>query len=369
MRSRLRSFDSKISFFAFADIITAVSGMLIFITLLLATDLEHRADGSSQGGDPETQRQLDETLRQQSETEMRNQRLQSLLAAAESAPAPEKLQSDVDRLRAELAEERKKQAAVSNQIAASQGAIEARDQTLGLTDIKGAIRSAADRANDLTRQEATVHDEMASLDRQVARAQERLLKLRQLDGQLWLIPEKGGSKEPIIVTVSGTGATIERYEHPEQRKQLGRADAEPGFRSYLSTAKPTDQYVLFEIKPSGIKLTQQLLQTARAMHFEVGFDALEEGRTVRVQAPPVIDETTPEPERPTPLPGGSGRSGAGRNASGAGSATTPATNTTTVPLPPKASPTSPPASTNPPAPPPPAKKSWWQRLLEWLHLA
>jgi hypothetical protein len=369
MRNRLRSFDSKISFFAFADIITAVSGMLIFITLLLATDLEHKADGSSQGGDPETQRQLDETLRQQTETEMRNQRLQSLLAAAETAPAPEKLQADLDRLRAELADERNKQAAVSNQVAANQGAIEARDQTLGLTDVKAAIRNAADQASDLTRQEAKVHDEMASLDRQVAHAQERLLKLRQLDGQLWLIPEKGGSKQPIIVTVSSAGAIIERYEHPEQHKQLGRADAESGFRSYLNSAKPTDQYVVFEIKPSGIKLTQQLLQAARAMHFEVGFDALEEGRTVHVQAPPVMDTTTPEPERTSPPSGGSARTGASQNASASATANGPVTNTAAVPVPPKASPpTPPPAATNPPAPPP-AKKSWWQKVLEWLHLA
>jgi hypothetical protein len=365
MRSRLRSFDSKISFFAFADIITAVSGMLIFITLLLATDLEQRADGSSQGGDPEKQRQLDETLQQQTETESRNQRLQTLLAAAESAPAPEKLQADIDRLRAEMAEEGKKQAAVSNQVAGSEGAIEARDQTLGLTDIKAAIRIAAGQANDLTRQEAAVRDEMANLDRQVARIQERLLKLRQLDGQLWLIPEKGGSKQPIIVTVSSSGATIERYEHPEQRKQLARADAESGFRSYLNSAKPTDQYVVFEIKPSGIKLTQQLLQLARSMHFEVGFDALEEGKTVHVQAPPVMDETTPEPERPLPPPGGSSQTGPGQKAP---DSATSATNTTTVPNPPKAVPPTPPPATNPPAPPP-AKKSWWLRLLEWLHLA
>ena len=39
MSNRLRSLDSKISFFAFADIITAVSGVLIFVALLLATDI------------------------------------------------------------------------------------------------------------------------------------------------------------------------------------------------------------------------------------------------------------------------------------------------------------------------------------------
>ena len=53
MREHFRSFDSKISFFAFADIITAVSGMLIFITLLLATDLGRPTNSQSPSSDPE----------------------------------------------------------------------------------------------------------------------------------------------------------------------------------------------------------------------------------------------------------------------------------------------------------------------------
>jgi len=40
MRSSLRNWDSKITFFAFADVITSVCGMLIFITLLLATMMQ-----------------------------------------------------------------------------------------------------------------------------------------------------------------------------------------------------------------------------------------------------------------------------------------------------------------------------------------
>src|ERR1700742_1743848 len=105
MRDRLRSFDSKITFFAFADIITAVSGMLIFITLLLATDLGRPTDNRTQA-DAELQRQLDETLAQQSQTDAQNRGLQTLLAAANTAPPPEKLKSDISRLRTELADEK-----------------------------------------------------------------------------------------------------------------------------------------------------------------------------------------------------------------------------------------------------------------------
>src|SRR3954469_2920693 len=98
MRDRLRSFDSKITFFAFADIITAVSGMLIFITLLLATDLGRPTDNTSQAAALETEQRLQETLRQQLEADAQNNQAQGILAAAEAAPSVEKLQADISLL-------------------------------------------------------------------------------------------------------------------------------------------------------------------------------------------------------------------------------------------------------------------------------
>jgi hypothetical protein len=86
MSSRLRSLDSKISFFAFADIITAVSGVLIFVALLLATDLGRPTSSSSQAANSEMERRLQEALAQQAEVDSQNHRLQELLATADTAP-------------------------------------------------------------------------------------------------------------------------------------------------------------------------------------------------------------------------------------------------------------------------------------------
>ena len=146
MSARIRSFDSKISFFAFADIITAVSGMLVFITLLLATDLGRPTQNTSQDADREAQQRLDETLRQQLETDAQNQRLRELLAAAETAPALEKIEADIARLRSELASEQQKQSALSSQIAKSDSALQARDKTLGLTDLKTTVQDTIQEA-------------------------------------------------------------------------------------------------------------------------------------------------------------------------------------------------------------------------------
>ena len=222
MSSRLRSLNStKISFFAFQDIITCVSGILILITLILATELDRPTSRMTHDADPELERKLSETLRRQAEVDAQNRNLQELLAAAETAPATEKLETDITRLRAQLTEEKKKHASVAEQLTASRGVIEARDRMLGLTDLKAQIQRVTQEAESLAREEAKVRDEMARLDQRAASVQSKLLKLHEREGKLWLIPDKSfTTKEPILATISGSGAKVERFDHPDQAKEF-----------------------------------------------------------------------------------------------------------------------------------------------------
>ena len=299
MREHFRSFDSKITFFAFADIITAVSGMLIFITLLLATDLGRPTDSRSQAANVQVQQQLDETLSQQVEVDSNNRNLQQLLTAAETAPASEKLETDITRLRAQLAEEKKKHVGVAEQLAASQSAVEVRDRTLGLTALKAQIQQVIQEVESLARQEAQVRQEMAVLDQRVAGVQSKLLTLRQWEGKLWLIPDRSSTtKEPILAVVSGAGVKVQQFDHPDQAREFGGSSALTEFASYLGEAKALDQYFVFMVKPSGIALFGRLVKSARDKGFEVGFDAVEEDKNIYFSTPQVPDETTPPPPHP-----------------------------------------------------------------------
>ena len=360
MSSRLRSLDSKISFFAFADIITAVSGVLIFVALLLATDLGQPTDSRSQTANSEIEQRLQQTLRQQMETDAQNSRLQELLAAAETAPALEKLEADVSRLRSQLSEERKKQNAVAHQMTASQSAIEARDRTLGLTDLNATIQRTLQEIESIARKATKARSEMDNVEQQVAAVQSKLLKLRQREGQLWLIPDKSATtKEPILVTVAGSGATVERFDHPDERRQLDKATADSEFESYLGKARTLDQYVVFLVRPSGIKLFQALLKSTRDRGFDVGFDALEEDRQIHFSTPPSVDEPTPLPSaaptsqnRPPPNAATSASNGRTSQTNGV-PVVTPQTPSNPQPVKP---------STPPPA------KSWWPKFLEFVGL-
>jgi hypothetical protein len=294
MSSRLRSLDSKISFFAFADIITAVSGVLIFVALLLATDLGVPTDSRSKSENPEIEQQLQETLAMQVDVDAQNQRLQELLTTAETAPDPDKLQADIKRLRLQLAEEQKKQAAINDQMTDSQDAIAKRDAVLGLTDLKAKVAHETQEAKSIASQDAKVREEMAALDQHLAGVQSKLLILRQREGKLWLIPDKGSTtKEPILATVSASGVKLERFDRPDQTKDFSQSSARSEFDSYLDGVKPVDQYIVFLVRPSGVGLFEDLVKSARDKNIEVGFDALEENKDIYYSTPPVIDETVP----------------------------------------------------------------------------
>ena len=357
MSSRLRSLDSKISFFAFADIITAVSGVLIFVALLLATDLGQPTNSSSQAVDSEIEQQLQQTLVQQVDVDAENRRLQELLAMANTAPSSEKLQADISRLRSQLAEEQKKQAAVADQMADSQATIAARDKVLGLTDLKAKVQSVIQEVEAIARQASKARSEMATLDQQVAQQQSKLLKLRQRDGQLWLIPDNSSStKEPILVTVAGAGVAIEHFDHPERRKQLQTSGANAAFKSFLREVKSLDQYVVFLVRPSGIGTFQDLVKSARELGFDVGFDALEEDRQIHFSTPPAVDDSVPPSGAPASVPG--------QNPSVSNTNPSLPANAATAASPPKPNKPQPAAG----VPTPPKDKGWWQKMLEWAGI-
>jgi hypothetical protein len=417
MRERLRNFDSKITFFAFADIITAVSGMLIFITLLLATDLGRPTDSRSQAANAELEQQLQETLAQQADADAKNRGLQNILTTANTAPPPDKLESDISRLRAELAQEKSKHAGLAEQLAASKSTLEERDKLLGITAVQSRIQDNADELTTMAHEDTKIREEIAALEKQMARVQSRTAKLKSREGQLWLIPDRSpSSKEPLVVIVSGSGIRIERFNHPDQTRQFDKAVAQSEFQTIVKNTKLKEQYFVFLIRPSGIGLFKELVPVARINGFDVGFDALEENKEIHFTPPPPIDDeatTTPHSGAASGPPGRAGASAPSASASPAGTRG-PRGSVTGAPYGTGTSASEEPggdipntagtnvaasstngitASTNTSAsltnasgsasntvssatnaapatapPPPPKPKSWWQRFLEWIGI-
>ncbi|HTB84967.1 MAG TPA: hypothetical protein VK742_15030 [Candidatus Sulfotelmatobacter sp.] len=330
MSSRLRSLDSKISFFAFADIITAVSGVLIFVALLLATDLGVPTNNKKTSTNPDTEQRMQEILAQQAEVDAQNERLQELLATANTSPDPDKLQTDIKRLKAQLAREQQSQTALLQQMTQSQAAIAKRDAELGLTALKAQIEKENAKIKEIADEEAVVRSDTETVEQHIAGLRSKLIQLRQREGKLWLIPEQGtGTKEPVLALVSGQGLSLERFDQPDKTKEIDSAMARHDFEEFLKTLKPADEYVVFLIRPSGIILFQDLVKTAREMNIDVGYDAIEENKDVYFASPPVLDETVPVHPPPGYSTGSGGHSGStsggGTGSAGQGGNQNPAT--------------------------------------------
>jgi DNA-directed RNA polymerase subunit RPC12/RpoP len=145
----------------------------------------------------------------------------------------------------------------------------------------------------------------------------------------------------------------------EQSKQLNKDVADSAFSSYLDTAKSLDQYVVFEVKPSGIGLFQDLVKSARDKGFDVGYDALEEDKNPHLSPLPSVDESTPPTD--TSATASAQQPSASNDNSGTPTSATPAASS------PKPTHPQPAAATSSPAPQ--KNKSWWQRFLEWAGLS
>lgn len=250
---------------------------------------------------------------------------------------------------------------MAEQIAAAQSASESRDRTLGLTDLKNQIDQVVRDGESIALEAARARDEMAVVEQRVASVQSKLLKLREREGKLWLIPDKNSTtKEPILAVLSGSAAKIERFDHPEQARQFNRSSASAGFDSYLGELKPLDQYVVFQVRPSGIELFERLVKIARDKGFEVGFDAIEEQGEIHFATPPPLDEP---PVQTKPSDTGTVTNAQPSASSTAGQQETNATPTVTSAT--KQASAPPAASTSVPTP---KTKSWWRRFLEFIGL-
>ena len=364
MSSRLRSLGStRISFFAFQDIITSVSGILILITLILSTDLEQPQEGQSVDADPELHQKLMEILVQQRTTDIEIEDLQRILSEAETAPSIEKLTTDITQLQTELERERRGKDAVSTQLADKASANELLDQRLGLTKLKAKLESTRQEMASVERESQKVRAQTADLEGKLRAAEAKLQRLRIREGKLWMIPDQESTrKRPILATVGGNGVRLQQFDRPEELKEFPSKSAKDDFEAYLNGIQATDAYIVFLVRPSGISAFKDLVEIARERHFAVGFDALEETREVLFQPPPVDQERDSQSSRETSA--GKSKTSSSRQ----GAATQDNTKFTE---PPKAStPTSAPSSKPPAAGSPPAmNKSWWQRLLEFIGLS
>ena len=351
--SRLRRESSApISFFAFLDIITAVTGILILVTLILATDIGGYSP--EQAGTTQADEALNTLLRSQSQVETENARLRRLVASAAHAPAVTELTGEAAALQSEVSRLESAAAAVATRKLVRLAEQKTEAASLGVDKLREQLiaqRLVLTRAGLNNEQFRTL---MLGLSPLMNLASNQLTKAQSLHGQSWLRPDAGRTgKQPMVIVVSDQGAAFTPLDNHESPSTWSASSAEREFTSFCRGRDSTSQYIVFLIRPSGVELFSDLVEVARRRGLDVGYDAIAEDLVIHVG----------------PLPAGVSPVGDGTDPSGNGSkpqTTSPPTDN--QPAASSSQPTTAGAPVARPVPPvtPAQPKSWWERLVEYV---
>ena len=137
MSSRLRTESkARISFFAFQDIIASVTGVMILVTLIMASHLETATDAVTDETTVISQRRLAALLEEQTRLELDSRTLTESLAVAQTQPDAAKLQEDVAALNTQIENEQRRFESTKTQSERQREESRQRDATLGLTSLR-----------------------------------------------------------------------------------------------------------------------------------------------------------------------------------------------------------------------------------------
>lgn len=285
---RLRSANnSRISFFAFQDIITSVTGILILVTLILTLYLNPAGpEPATEAGRSATARQLALTQQQLAELNEANQLLQASLVELATAPDTSKLQQDIAALQAQAATLASNTAHVEAQIREEQASVAREAERLGVSAQLEQARSLEATLQALQQTNVQTRTAIRELETRQRLAEDRLTQLRREGHRLWIVPDTNNTpKQPLLVVVSGTRITSERFNRPESRREADAGDADDFFARALNELQPARDFVVFYLRPSGVGLYNRCRATAKDAGFEVGHDAIEEDTQLEFNRP------------------------------------------------------------------------------------
>lgn len=289
MPSKLRANRGlRISFFAFQDIVTSVTGILILVTLILTLYLNSSALLSEISANEPTplQRKLAQALEQVGRLNAQNESRQRNLAAAAATPDTNRLQSDIEALQQQIARVSSSLARAQSRLTKQQQAEREKETTLGLADLGQQAEEIRLEIQTLRRTNQAVQVEIKELEKKNQQAEARLEKARLGAPRLWLVPEADVSgKEPVLVTVSGAKIMSERFDRPEARKEAPAGEGDRFFADLLNRLQPAKDYLVFYVRPSGVGLFKRCRNTARNAGFDVGYDAVEEDKQIHFTRP------------------------------------------------------------------------------------
>ncbi len=253
MSRRGRS-STPISLFSFQDIITAVTGIMILVTLILALELIQRIKVSPPRKTAELSDELDAMSSQIAE--IKEELAQSQAKTAELAGF------DANRVHQQLQNLHELNLALNGELAKSERE-------------RQAARERRQEAEKEKQQRAGDPKTLRALVAEAQKKQEALQKLKR-SNQVIFNAVPGESKSPWLAELSASqilAAPIGRRSRPE------RFGSPSEFIGWARQRQRDAEYFVLMIKPSGVRVFPEVLHSLQGLGFDIGFDLLDEDHT------------------------------------------------------------------------------------------
>lgn len=256
---RRRRGSAPFSLFAFQDIITSVTGIMVLVTLFLALELVQRKEGSP----PEQTKKITEDIHT---TMVQNQ--------AEAAEL-EKRQRELSALLNEMAAY--DTAAVRREIANLQAANKKLQEE---AEEQARERDDADRRKKQAEAEATrIEQDRRDLDeilKKTRTKQAQLDKLKQ-SKRLFFNASEGAGKTPWLVELTEDHITVAQVGSVAAPRQFETTDQ---LVAWAKQRNRNSEYFVLLVKPDGIEKYVEVYPALRqGLKFDIGFDLLTEEQT------------------------------------------------------------------------------------------
>ncbi len=242
--------SSPMSLFAFQDIVTAVTGIMILLTLLLSLEIVHKVEGTS-GQTSDVYRQL---LEQKRELESRLQSLQSQLRrSSERNPKPQSPPT-FSKLQREIALLEQRIKSYRQQLAFFQKTYQSQRQVL----------------------EPKIAKDEKYLDQQLSQLKEIQRKIRDLQGRIIYQIERKFSQTPWLVQVAEGRIMVAPMRKKTQPQVFSTVEQ---FIQWVDRHRdPNADYFLVVIKPKGVQVYRHLREELQKRNFKMGIDLIPEDK-------------------------------------------------------------------------------------------
>lgn len=261
-RSRIKS-EANVSFFAFQDIITSVSGILILIVLMMVLMLRTPGGGNSPV-DLSERRSLHEleNLIESAIERIKDLATKDLLTGGESI---DELKDEIARLQKELNTE-------GDPL-----------RLALLRDVEAvALELARIRSNVNTTEAETQQSLVKLAELQAAYdARADFLQQNKEASQVWL-RFNPTEKSPIILELSDSAAVLRDIRNPDFRETIAASAISARVLELAGRNDRSSSYFVFFIRPSGIEHVSLLRELLAKEGFSLGYRALAEDAVVKI---------------------------------------------------------------------------------------